>query len=144
MKSWVVVADRVQARVFARHPFELLHVLNNPLGREKNRSLTTDKPGWARSRFSSPASTHALTGEKNQHEIAALQFAREIARFLEAKLIARRFDELLIVAEPKMLGRIRQMLPKVLVKQAQWLKKDFGKLSAHQIGQSLAQPSIEK
>ncbi|MGZ3722314.1 MAG: host attachment protein [Bdellovibrionales bacterium] len=135
--KWIVVADRTKARIFKEKPFTNIKTLKNDLGREKNRAMTTDKPGWSRSKFSQPSSTHALTGEKSPHEDAAVQFARTLCRYLEHESQEHSFDGLLIAAEAKMMGRIRDSLPKHLSEKADWLKKDFGHLSEHEIGQAL-------
>src|SRR6185437_13183338 len=82
-RKWIVVADRIEARIYREKPFELVERVTNDLGREKNRALMTDKPGWSRSKLAQPSSTHSLTGEKNPHEEAAVQFARQLCRFLE-------------------------------------------------------------
>lgn len=135
--KWIVIADRTKARIFTEKPFASLQILRNELGREKNRAMTTDKPGWSRSKFSQPSSTHALTGERNPHEDAAVQFAKRLCRYLEHESQLHRFKDLLIVAEPKMLGRIRESFPEHLAARTEWLKKDFGHRSAYEIGETL-------
>jgi protein required for attachment to host cells len=137
MKKWIMVANRVHAQVFHGQTFELIEKLENPIGREKNHALTTDKPGWSRGKFAQPSSIHALTGEKDPHEEAAIQFARKLARFIDKAFIMHRFDTLTLVAEPKLLGHIRASLSKHLLKQIDCVEKDFPHANRHDIGTAL-------
>lgn len=132
-----VIANRVEARIFKDSPFELVKTLVNNLGREKNKVLRTDKPGWSRSRFSKSSGIHAMTGEKNPHEEAAVQFARKISRYIERQKNIHAFDQMVIAAEAKMMGRIRSQLDVRVAEDVRWLKKDFGHLSSSEIGVAL-------
>jgi protein required for attachment to host cells len=123
VKQWIVVVTRTGARVFKSPEFEVITTLLNPLGREKNRAMTTDKPGLA---------------EKNPHEDAAVGFAKRIARYLHVKNSQNRFDELVIAAEPKMLGRLKAELDKTVAAKVRWWAKDLGKIPDADIGARLA------
>ena len=133
--KWLVIADRTKARIYKQKPFTMIDTLENSLGREKNRAMTTGKPGLSRSKFSQPSSTHSLTGEKSPHEDAAMQFARSLCRFLERRNAEHKFSELLIAAEPKMARSIRSSMEKHLTEKVHWMKKDFAHLSDFQIGE---------
>jgi len=136
--TWIVAANRVQARIFSQRPFALIKTFINPLGREKNTALSTDKPGMSRSRYSKSLAIHAMTGEKNPHEEAAIHFARKLCRYLEQERHTHHFGGLVIAAEPKMLGRIRGQMTKPLLSEVQqWLHEDFGNLTDHEIGKAL-------
>ena len=135
--KWVVIIDRTKAHIFTQKPFTLIETFENRLGREKNRALTYDKPGWSRSKFKGPSSTHALTGEKNPHEDAAKQFAKKVGRYLEHQIGTHQFDEVTIVAEPKMMGRLRNEIGPHLLNCTHWIKKDFGHLSFSEVGKRL-------
>ncbi len=139
--KWIIIANRTQARVFKENPFELLKTLENPIGREKNKALRTDKPSSGKSQYSKSAGIHSMTGEKDPHEEAAIQFARELSRYLEHQGEQHRFDELVVAAEPKMMGRIRKTMAPHLAEIVQWIQKDFGHLSDYQIGESLGIPA---
>ncbi len=143
-KRWIIIADRIEARIFRETPFTLIKTLANPLGREKNKVLRTDKPGWGKAQYSRSAGIHSMSGEKDPHEEAAVQFARTLSRFLERESEADRYDDLMIVAEPKMLGRIRSFLAPHLSERVHWMKKDLGHLSDYQIGKKLEMPSERK
>lgn len=132
-RKWIAVVSRTEARMFHEHPFQRFATLENELGREKNRAMTTDKPGMSRSSFSSSVSPHAMTGEKNPHDEVAVDFARKIAHYLEQAQL----DKLQIVAEPRMMGFVRGYLSPSMGERVEWLAKDFGPLSDHDVGLAL-------
>lgn len=130
-KEWVVVVNRVEARVFLADSMERIHRLSNSLGREKNRKFTTDKPGVGRGRLGRPSTTHNLTGEKHPHDEAAIQFARRLGLFLKRRLDEKKFAKVKIVAEPRMAGWLRSVFDKNLLSRCEWNRKDLGKTSDH-------------
>jgi protein required for attachment to host cells len=136
IRSWIVVANRIEARIFRRRPFTLLHEFHDGLGREKNRAMTTDKPGMGRASFSQ-SSPHTMTGEKNPHDDAAVQFARKICHFLKHKKDFQTYDDLEIYAEPRMMGFIRENMDKQVKLITQWLPKDFAYFSNHEVAKAL-------
>lgn len=142
--KWIVVASRIEARIFKEKPFRLIKTLENPLGREKNKALMTDKPGWSKAQYSKSAGLHSMTGEKDPHEEAAMQFARTVVHYLELEGQAHDFDKLVIVAEPRMMGRIRSHLSKHLSERVQWTQKDLGHLSDYEVGKTLGLLSDER
>lgn len=137
MSRHFIVVDRTRARIYKTDPFELVETLSNPLGRERNKDLSADSPGWSRSKFSQPSSTHALTGEKNPHEEAAIAFGRYIAHFLEKNIKAGKIETASIVCESKMMGRVRASLQQAIDAKLQWLRKDFGHFTDYQVGKTL-------
>jgi protein required for attachment to host cells len=128
--KWVVVVNRTEAKIFSEKSFRLIAELTNELGREKNRALTEDKPGLSRSRLGSRSSVYSLTGEKNPHEDVAVAFSKKVDAFLKKQLDLHRFDELVVVAEPKMMGRLKQNLDKKLQPITHWHARDLSKVRA--------------
>lgn len=135
--KWIVVANRIEAKFFNKNPFNLINVLYNDLGREKNHAFTTDKPGWSRGKFVQSSSTHSLTGEKNPHNDAAIQFARELSRHIKHQFDIHNSLELQICAEPKMMGYIRAGIEDRLMKWIEWVPKDFSYFNNDQIAEAL-------
>ncbi len=133
MKQWVVILNRVQARIFDASDFSLIDTLVNELGRERNRVMATGKPGVSRGKFASNKMIHNLTREKNPHEEAALAFAKEVAEYLDKNLNLNRFSHVHLVAEPKMLGRVKKNLSKKILDLAEFQSKDLAHLSAHEL-----------
>lgn len=132
MTKWIAVVTRTGARVFSEKNFRLIVEMKNPLGKEKNKAMTTGKPGVGRTKFKG-GSPFGMTGEKNPHEDAAIAFARNVSEYLRKRLDEQRYDQVVIAAEPKMMGRIRGCLDESVQERAEWLRKDLGPLTAHEI-----------
>jgi protein required for attachment to host cells len=122
MNIRVVVADERRATFFdVSRPSSLQEAgaVENPAGRLKDTDLETDRPGR---RFGGSQGTahgqgqpqshhHGVDGERStvMHDLTL--FAKEVGRRIDADRIGRKFDKLVIVAAPKMLGLIRQSIP---------------------------------
>lgn len=111
--TWVIVANRAFAKVFDYQEGErcvLIRELEHPEGRAKNHELNSDKDGRQESRVmhnSGPMSTQHLPVE---HE--ADRFAKELATMLDNACATSECGKLIIVAEPKFLGRLRAAIGK--------------------------------
>ncbi len=108
-----VVANRSGAVFYAesgKEPFHFLRRLSNPRARLAERKLVSDRPGRT---FSSPATGKARSGlepRSTQHEELARKFARKIVGSLEKMRDGRRFEGMVLVAEPHFLGMLREAL----------------------------------
>jgi protein required for attachment to host cells len=107
--------------------------MKNPSGQLRNKELKTEKAGSAPGKFAGFRSPHDLTGEKDPHEKAAVDFARKIAGYLAKQHSRNRFAGLTVVAEPKMKGRLKAEMDKGLLQKTEWINKDLGKLSVAQL-----------
>jgi len=111
-KTWVIVANRTQANFFHHlgpgKGLERIDALENPAGRLKDHEINTDKPGRA---FDSQGhGRHAMSSVESPHDRVAADFARTIThRIVDAKNRSR-FEQLIVVAEARMLGLIRKAL----------------------------------
>lgn len=123
---WYAVCDQTRARFFVAKPFELVGEINNELGRLRNRDMRTDRPGFGRGKLASSPAIHALTGEKDPHDDAAFLFAGEIGDFLDRHYSLKDFDQVVVVADPRMVGRIRGRMTKRLSQHTTWIQKDLG------------------
>lgn len=141
-RKWVVVINRTSARVFSAE-FELIDQLRNPLGREKNRALKRDEPGIRHGKFKGTARVYNLTGEKNPHDDAAADFAKEVSQYLTKYYNLGLFDQLIIAAEPRMLGWLKSEMSKQLLDCAEWEPKDYGKLSPTYLRQKMLRSGYE-
>lgn len=110
--TWVVLADRTRASIrrqrTAHGAFEHVEDLDHPEGRLHSAQLGTDRPGQTVD--SSHGRPHAFSPHETMEEHAAHTFARTIAHRLTAAGNARRFDALVLVAEPRFLGLLRAAL----------------------------------
>lgn len=134
---WVVVADGARARVLQGDPrvggLELVMPELVGRGREKGADLLADRPG--RSIDSSHVGDrHAMEPSTDPKEVEKQRFAREIAAILESASNEGRFARLMLVAPPKMLGELRDLLPeKVKDKLVKEVDKDLTWVSVHEL-----------
>ena len=127
---WIAIVTRTGARFYRGQSFRLVDQIENELGREKNRAFTTSRPTIGRNRMATAASTHNMSGEdKKPHDDVAIAFARRIAQHLAKQLEAKEFDELLVAAEPRMLGWLKGKMSRKLQTKTTWLSKDLAKLT---------------
>ena len=110
--TWVVVADSSRADFFIRHqrfsPIEPIHSLTAPDARAKEHDLVSDAPG--RTFDIKGSGRHALEPRHTGKEHLRENFAHQIAGELDAGRIANKYEHLVIVATPKLLGDIRTKL----------------------------------
>lgn len=139
-KTWILIAHRSGARLFEnRGPgkgIELLQNFDNPAGKLKNRELETDKSGRHAEGRSPNRHGYGHDQEPTMH-IAEL-FAKQLAGVLEQGRVDQRFDRLVLVAEPKFLGLLRDSMTDSttnLVTKA--LDKDLGGIEARDLPRHL-------
>ena len=124
----------------------------NPEGRMHERDLQTDaeprfnghggvgKPGSART--GGPGSDRETQGP---NEYAMKTFAREIGRFLEKARTEQRYDELVLVAPPKVLGALRGELDKEVQKLvADDMPKNLSWLNARELERYFAAAGLSE
>lgn len=112
--AWVLVANQSQARLFevedAKHEGELheLESMVHPESRLKGQDIESDAPGRACDRGA--LGRHAMGNAPELHRREGDKFAREIAHALERGRVEGQYEKLYIVAEPQMLGSLRDAL----------------------------------
>jgi protein required for attachment to host cells len=130
LKTWVVVADRARARIFSastpKGPLTELEDLVLPEARSHERDLTSDRPG--RAFDSGGIGRHAMEAPTTAKEQAALSFARTIAERVESGRVSGECQQLVLVAPPDFLGRLKKQLG-----------SQCAKLLTRQIGKNLTQ-----
>jgi protein required for attachment to host cells len=134
---WVVVADGARARIFQGDPrvghLELVMPELTGRAREKGSELLADRPG--RSLDSSQVGNrHAMEPSTDPKEVEKERFARELASTLEKAADEGRFARLMLVAPPKMLGELREVLAeKVKEKIVKEVDKDLTWVAVHEL-----------
>jgi protein required for attachment to host cells len=110
--TWVVVADSTRARIFDAESSSAglseVETLTHPEGRMHDRDITTDLPG--RSFDSLGHARHVMEPTTDPKHELAIEFARTIARHLDAARVKRDYEQLVIVAAPTFLGLLREQL----------------------------------
>ncbi|MEH6397341.1 MULTISPECIES: host attachment protein [Alteromonadales] len=112
MSSWILVADSAHARLFnaetAKSALNEIKSMIHPESRQHEQKLTSDLPG--RQAGGATFSHHAVGGKTEPKEYEAVEFARDICRYLEAEYNAQKFSQLIVVAEPQFLGNLRKVM----------------------------------
>jgi protein required for attachment to host cells len=125
--EWVIVASREEVRIFARKGpgvLELVRDIGNPLGTLKAQAIESDKPG--RATDNRMHARHAYTTEESMRDRVLRNFYRDIIDILERGMYEHAFDGLTLIAEPRLLGIIRALLPSGLQKLVrQEISKDL-------------------
>lgn len=138
--TWVLIADGARARVLAQaRPFEALA----PAFEEEligttaqSKEIASDRPG--RSFDSAGQGRHAMEPPTDPQRYAKFAFARELAERLEEAAHAHRFAKLVLVAAPKTLGDLRDLLPDaVRAKVVAEIDKDLTKVPLRELPKHL-------
>jgi protein required for attachment to host cells len=133
--TWIVAADASRARILqVADPQRLVEIeaFVNPDARLQDRDVDTD----ARTRFPG--------GHTADPEIGAVEhrnelFAKRVADYLDKARNDHRYERLVIVAAPKMLGQLRQELDKEVRKLVlDEVPKDLSWFNARDLQHSLS------
>ena len=110
--TWVVVANSSSARIFRAEGFErtLVQVedLAHPEGRLHETQMTSDLPGRTFDRFGQ--GRHAMEEDTPPKRHEAARFAKHISERLDSARTHGDFSRLVLVAEPRFLGLLRDNL----------------------------------
>lgn len=110
MNSWVLVADSAHARIFnaetAKSALSEVKSINHPEGRQHEHELTSDLPG--RQTGGAKDSHHSLGGKTDAKEHEAIEFAKDLCKYLEEAHNTQKFSQLIVVAAPHFLGQLRK------------------------------------
>jgi protein required for attachment to host cells len=112
MATWILVAHRAGARILERSeigvaPHFLAHI-DHPEGRLRDSQLGTSRAGVVRD--SGRHHAGVLAPEESPSARIAAVFAHDLARRLERGRLAHRYQNLIVIAEPRLLGAIRSEL----------------------------------
>ena len=115
-KYWVLVANSGQARILEmqRKPYEFHQVseLVSETQHLTNKEIVSDASG--RVYHAQGPGTHSMKPRSDPHENAEEQFSRSLARKMERAARLGRFDQLLVIADPRTMGRLRQQMDRSL------------------------------
>ena len=141
-KYWVLVANSGQARILEmqRKPYQFQEVseLTSETQHLTNKDIVSDASGRVY-RTQGPG-THSMKPRSDPHEQAEEQFSRGLAEKMDKAARLGRFDRLLVVADPKTLGRLRQQMTKsVGSKIAEEVSLDLVRLPLNQLEPRLKQ-----
>jgi protein required for attachment to host cells len=130
---WVVAADASRARVLqvaSRKKLAEVTHFDNPEGRMHDRDLISDAHPRMRG-TDGPASDRQ---ETSAVEHATEMFAKRIGQYLEKARTDHRYDELVVIAPPQLLGALRKEYGKEVGRLvADEVAKDLSWLSKHEL-----------
>jgi len=109
--TWVVVADGKKVLFLHNQGDEAIldlrvrgeRIQDNPATREQGEQ----RPGRPHASF---GGARSAVGQTDWHQIAEDKFAAALARELNEAALANAFEELIVVAPPKVLGEVRSHL----------------------------------
>ena len=112
-RSWALVADRTAAKIFdctgkGEIP-TVVFEMKNPAGHSRERDLRSDRPGSSMHDRSLRRNSLGPSRSKRGHTTAS--FIESVVEKLERSKRARRFEELIVIATPRILGTIRESMP---------------------------------
>lgn len=112
--TWILVAHEAGARLFENHGpgkgLELIEEVEHAAGRERDREITSDRPGRSFRKNSGDPRRAAMSSSQGPHERAVANFARELAQRLQHGRTQNRFERLVLVAPPRFLGLLRSSI----------------------------------
>lgn len=106
--TWILVAQRAGAWIFSsRGPgstLERINVLENPRGRLQASEIDSDRSGRA------GHGTRSLPRDESATEHVEQEFVKHLSDTLDRERNAGVFDQLIIIAGPRFLGKLRDAL----------------------------------
>jgi protein required for attachment to host cells len=129
-KAWVVVADSARARIFGAKNrsgrLDELEVRYHPESRLKDSEIQADKPGRM---YSMQGEFRSATEQPPARKVEAERFAQDLAEYLDKCHYEQKFEQLVLVASPNFLGRLRKEFSNRLLKAvANEINKDVSNL----------------
>lgn len=111
-KTWFVIADGAKFKIFESYSpkdgFQIIDHAENDKAREQDRELAADKPG--RGQTIGTGEHFAMENKINFHDQAKQIFLKGLAQRLDKEKELASFDQLIIVAPPKAMAQLREVL----------------------------------
>ena len=108
-RTWILVCDAARARIFDVDPNEgswsVVEEIDNPDGRLRAHELVSDGQGSVRQ--SGTGASPKMEAHTDPAEVEEDRFARELTHKVQHAFDTNKFSELMVVAPPKFLGRLR-------------------------------------
>ncbi len=147
---FVIAADNTCARVFhsssSQGSLEEKTVLVHPENRLPEKNMGSDRQGYSFSSHGHGRKVLSKRVDPKEHGIK--QFVKEISEYLKNSEANNEFDQLIIIAAPKLLGTLKKQLNNSIRKLIIYeLNKNIAKLSTAEIREYLPkylnQPNFE-
>jgi len=142
-KRLYVIADGGRARFVAMDDAGDFHTLSSFVSSEMHQrtsDLGRDRP--SRVKESANPSRHAVEPKHDLHDAVKEDFVRQVAAAVDPEHSERKFDDLILVAPPRVLGELRASLSKAMAKAVvKELQKDLTKVADHELRSHLILPA---
>jgi protein required for attachment to host cells len=141
---WILVAHRSGARFFRRNNrkegIQLIEEVDFPAGRVKNQDVDSDRPGrHIRPGIGARVQKHGVYSEVQPDEQIALEFSKKLSSILDEGRTQNRFSNLMIAADPHMVGLLRQSLNKQTYERVvKFLGKNLAKVKDYEVPKYLS------
>jgi len=138
---WIVVCDGARGRIFVNRGrgtgLSEIENAENRDARVPTRALGADRPG--RTHDSAGAGRHAMAPPADWHGVEKERFAKEITAMVNTAALENKFEGVILVAPPRVLGDLRQALnAQATAKVTGEIGKDLTQLSVHELGPHLS------
>jgi protein required for attachment to host cells len=133
-KRLYVIADGGRARFVAMDggDFRTLSSFVSSEMHKRTADLGRDRP--ARVKESANAARHAVEPKRDLHEAVKEDFVRQVGAAVDQEHSERKFDELVLVAPPRVIGPLKASLSKAMVQYVvKELQKDLTKIADHNL-----------
>jgi len=149
-RSWVLVADRSHLRLFEKtneNPttaIELREEFVYPEGRKKGHQLVSDRPGRSFDRQDitehgqTGGTRHSLGGSPRPEDHAAKVLVEQARQMIDLLGVAGSGNEVAIVAEPRLIGWLREAITPKKDLRLVFHEKDFAWVDSTDLPERLA------
>ncbi len=139
--TWIVICDGARGRILVNRGYgtmlDEIREAEDHDARLPTRALGTDRPG--RAHDSSGAGRHAMAPPVDWHKFEKERFAKEIAAMVNTAVLENKFDKVVLVAPPRVLGDLRQALSaQAKAKVSGEIGKDLTQVAVHDLGPHLS------
>ena len=133
--TWVLLLNSNECRLFSfskKHPqLDLLKEIHHPENKGKNEEIVSDRPGHYDADGTSGGSYAPHTNPK---EVKVDQFIQEVCHLLDEGRTHQQFEQLIVIAPPKVHGHLSQHLNKNVEKLiTQHIQKDLVFMKQHEL-----------
>ena len=115
---WILVANQAEAQIYSANRLPggltLIYTLTHEEGAAHARDLTSDGPGRVHDRMGS--ARHSMEPDSGVKEEERRRFVKEMVDQLESARLKGKFDQLVLLAAPAVLGVIRKAIAGDLAK----------------------------
>lgn len=139
MKTWILVANRTEAKIFEyqnKNDSRVQYVtkLENPRGRLRAGDINADKPGDWKSLMGAGTQLTKLEKQQTPTDRVAQEFAKKVTEFLDSELKQQKFNNLVLISDPHFLGRLRGLFSKELKRSIiKEVTKDLGAVTTQEL-----------